>query len=104
MRLAGAGGVMVVPHSADVSFSSPFPSGMAVVMMSPLTVVPLQRGDGAAGELSQLDQSLSSKESAARGVQEKCLVRFELVLLGRPRLAVSDSLRGSQNRGEGVGV
>lgn len=95
---------MVVSHSADVSFSSPFPSGMAVVMMSPLTVVPLQRGDGAAGELSQFDQSLSSKESAVKGVQEKCLVRFELVRFGRPRFAVSDSLRGSQNRGEGVGI
>lgn len=94
----------MVSHSAEVSFSSPFPSGIDVVMISPLTVVPLQRGDGAAGELSQLDQSLSSKESTGRGVQEKCFVRFELVRFGRPRFAVSDSFRGSQNRGEGVGV
>lgn len=71
--------------------------------MSPLTVVPLHRGEEDTG-LSQFDQSLSSKESTLRGVQEKCLVRLELVRLGRPRLAVSDSLRGSVNRDVGVGV
>lgn len=89
-----------VSHSGG-SFSSPF-SGIGVIR-SPLTVVPLHRGEDDTG-LSQFDQSLSSKESTLRGVQEKCFVRLELVRFGRPRLAVSDSLRGSENRDVGVGV
>lgn len=96
--------MVVVSHR---SFSSPFPSGMAVVMISPFTVVPLQRGEGAAAGadgLSQLPQSASSSASTDRGVHEKCFARLEFVRLGRPRLAVSDSLRGSENRDEGVGV
>lgn len=93
---------MVVSH--NVSFSSPLPSGMAVVMISPVTVVPLHRGEAAAAGLSQLLQSLSSKESTVNGVQEKCLVRLELVRFGRPTFVVSDSRRGSENRLEGVGV
>lgn len=105
-RSRGGGGEIGVSHFVDASLfcvmSSPLPSGMAVVIMSPVAVVPLQRGEGAGG-LSQLDQSMSSK-SAVSGVQEKCLVRFELVRLGRPMLAVSDSFRGSKNRGVGVGV
>lgn len=75
---------------------------MALVIISPETVVPLQRGEGAGG-LSQLDQSKSSK-SVVSGVQEKCLVRFELVRLGRPMLAVSDSFKGSKKRAVGVGA
>lgn len=97
---------MVVSHKAGMSFSSPFPSGIAVVMMSPFTVVPLQRGEATDCDgLSQLLQSLSSNESTVSGVQEKCLVRFEFVLFGRSLFAVlSDSLRGSENREGGVGV
>lgn len=96
--------VVVVSHNAGKSFSSLFPSGIAVVIMSPFTVVPLQRGEGAACGLSQLLQSLSSNESTVSGVHEKCLVRFEFVLFGRPKFAVSDSVRGSENRDAGVGV
>lgn len=91
-----------VDESLLCAWSSPLPSGIAVVMISPLTVVPLQRGEGAGG-LSQLDQSKSSK-SVVSGVQEKCLVRFELVCLGLPMLAVSDSLKGSKKRAVGAGV
>lgn len=87
--------------SSGGSFSSPF-SGIGVII-SPFTVVPLHRGDEDMG-LSQFDQSLSSKESTLRGVHEKCFVRLELVRLGRPRLAVSDSFRGSENLDVGVGV
>lgn len=98
----------MVSHNAGKSFSSPFPSGIAVVMISPFTVVPLQRGEAADCDgVSQLLQSLSSKESTVSGVQAKCLVRFEFVLFGRSLLAVlllSDSLRGSENREGGVGV
>lgn len=71
-------------------------------MISPVAVLPLQRGEGTEG-LSQLDQSMSSK-SVVSGVQEKCLVRFELVRFGRPMLAVSDSFKGSEKRAVGVGV
>jgi len=52
---------------SGVSFSSRF-SGIEG-MMSPLTVVPLQRGEFTFG-LSQFDQSLSSYESTVSGVQE----------------------------------
>lgn len=98
--------VVVVSHNAEQSFSSPFPSGIAVVMISPFTVVPLQRGDAApCCGLSQLLQSLSSNESTDNGVHEKCLVRFEFVLRGRCMFAVlSDSARGSENLEGGVGV
>lgn len=88
--------------SGVLSVSSPF-SGMGVIK-SPLMVVPLHRGEEVVAGLSQLDQSLSSNESTVSGVQEKCFVRLELLRLGRPRFAVSDSLSGSVKRDEGVGV
>lgn len=94
----------MMSHSSGRSFSSPLPSGMVISMRSPLTVDPLQRGEGAVGGQSQLLQSLSSNESTVNGVQEKCFVRFEFTLFGRPRFAVSDSARGLTDRGEGVGV
>lgn len=94
----------MVSHSADRSFSSPLPSGMAVLRRSLCAVDPLQRGEAATGGLSQLLQSLSSKWSTVNGVQEKCLVRFEFTSFGRPRFALLESVRGPTERGESVGV
>lgn len=74
----------------------------------PCAVTALDRGEGvvAMGGLSQWFQSLSSNESTVKGVQEKCLVRFELIRLGRMRFAVSPpSVKGSTvERDAGVGV
>lgn len=52
---------------------SSFFSGSAG-MMSPLTVLPLQRAVRFIGGESQLDQSSSPKSSKVSGVQEKCFL------------------------------